>query len=395
MPQLGESIAEATVVNLLVQVGDQVKADQDVVEVETNKATMNVTSPCPGQVHEWLVKLNESYPVGDVLGYLEVHQEDAERLGLETPVLRPDTAKTAAVSDNGPGTLEFDKKPGVQPTVTGLPVPAPAAGASYMSPRMKARMNELGLHAADLAGIAGSGAAGRVTITDFEKFLANLEKHKLSQASSMRVAVADAMRRSWLRPLATVALPVCLDPMLAHRATCSPKPGPALYALRALAIALAENSAPAGRLVGNKIVHPPAIDIGFAVEAEDGVLVPVIRNADRCALNELVPRYDELIKLARQRRVPVEATGGSIATVTNFGTFGLTWATPIPLPEQTLVLGMGAGRQVPSWDAKKNQFVPIVEANFTLSFDHRVLDGGAAGRLLARISALMAHPENL
>jgi len=260
---------------------------------------------------------------------------------------------------------------------------------------MKARMNELGLHAADLAGIAGSGAAGRVTITDFEKFLANLERHKLSQAASMRVAVADAMRRSWLRPLATVALPVCLDPMLAHRATCSPKPGPALYALRALAIALAENSAPAGRLVGNKIVHPPAIDIGFAVEAEDGVLVPVIRNADRCALNELVPRYDELIKLARQRRVPVEATGGSIATVTNFGTFGLTWATPIPLPEQTLVLGMGAGRQVPSWDAKKNQFVPIVEANFTLSFDHRVLDGGAAGRLLARISALMAHPENL
>jgi pyruvate/2-oxoglutarate dehydrogenase complex dihydrolipoamide acyltransferase (E2) component len=395
MPQLGESIAEATVVNLLVQVGDQVKADQDVVEVETNKATMNVTSPCPGQVHEWLVKLNESYPVGDVLGYLEVNKEDAERLGLETPVPRLDTAKAAAVSDNGPGTPEFDKKPGVQPTVTGLPVPAPAAGASYMSPRMKARMNELGLHAADLAGIAGSGAAGRVTISDFEKFLANLEKHKLSQASSMRVAVADAMRRSWLRPLATVALPVCLDPMLAHRATCSPKPGPALYALRALAIALAENSAPAGRLVGNKIVHPPAIDVGFAVEAEDGVLVPVIRNADRCALNELVPRYDELIKLARQRRVPADAIGGSIATVTNFGTFGLTWATPIPLPEQTLVLGMGAGRQVPSWDAKKNQFVPIVEANFTLSFDHRVLDGGAAGRLLARISALMANPETL
>ncbi|MEO8426752.1 MAG: 2-oxo acid dehydrogenase subunit E2 [Verrucomicrobiota bacterium] len=395
MPQLGESIAEATVVNLLVQVGDQVKADQDVVEVETNKATMNVTSPCPGQVHEWLVKLNESYPVGDVLGYLEVNQEDAERLGLETPITRSDTEKTAAVSDDGPSAPEFDKKPGVQPTVTGLPVPAPATGASYMSPRMKARMNELGLHAADLAGIAGSGAAGRVTITDFEKFLANLEKHKLSQASSMRVAVADAMRRSWMRPLATVALPVCLDSMLAHRETCRPKPGPALYALRALAIALAENSAPAGRLVGNKIVHPPAIDVGFAVEVEDGVLVPVIRHADRCALNKLVPRYDELIKLARQRRVPADATGGSIATVTNFGTFGLTWATPIPLPEQTLVLGMGAGRQVPSWDAAKNQFVPIVEANFTLSFDHRVLDGGAAGRLLARIAALMAHPEKL
>jgi pyruvate/2-oxoglutarate dehydrogenase complex dihydrolipoamide acyltransferase (E2) component len=283
----------------------------------------------------------------------------------------------------------------VEPTVRGLPVPAHASGASYMSPRMKARMNELGLHAADLAGIAGSGAAGRLTIQDFENFLANLEKHKLSPASSMRVAVADAMRRSWTRPLATVALPVCVDPMLAHRKACDPKPGPALYALRALALALSENSAPAGRLVGNKIVHPSAIDVGFAVEAEDGVLVPVIRGADKRLLKELVTRYNELVELARQRRLPADATGGSIATVTNFGTFGLTWATPIPLPEQTLVLGMGAGRHMPSWDESKGQFVPVMEANLTLSFDHRVLDGGAAGRLLARIAKLLSEPEKL
>ena len=88
-------------------------------------------------------------------------------------------------------------------------------------------------------------------------------------------------------------------------------------------------------------------------------------------------------------------TGGSIATVTNFGTFGLTWATPIPLPEQSLVLGIGAARRVPSWDASKNQFVPIMEANLTLSFDHRVIDGGAAGRLLMRIADLITHPEQL
>src|SRR5437867_13453721 len=96
----------------------------------------------------------------------------------------------------------------------------------------------------------------------------------------MRVAVADAMRRSWTRPLATVALPVSLDAMLAHRKASEAKPGPALYALRALAVALSENSAPAGRLVGHHIVHPTAIDVGFAVEAEDGVLVTVIRGAD-------------------------------------------------------------------------------------------------------------------
>ena len=393
MPQLGESIAEATVVNLLVKVGDPINVDQDVIEVETNKATMNVTSPCRGRVEKLFVKLNESYPVGAVLGYLEASAEDAARLGLD--VSAPPEPRAETATDHGDKTVPEGRRQKVEPTVRGLPVPAHAAGASYMSPRMKARMNELGLHAADLAGIAGSGAAGRVTIQDFEHYLANLERQKLSPASSMRVAVADAMRRSWTRPLATVALPVCLEPLLAHRKASIPKAGPALYALRALALALAENSAPAGRLVGNKIVHPSAIDLGFAVEAEDGVLVPVIRHADKRWLKELVGRYHELIELARQRRLPAGATGGSIATVTNFGTFGLTWATPIPLPEQTLVLGMGAGRRVPSWNEEKNQFVPVTEANLTLSFDHRVLDGGAAGRLLARLAALLNQPDKL
>src|SRR5213594_395555 len=392
MPQLGESIAEATVINLLVKVGDKVNADQDIIEVETNKATMNVASPCRGRVEHWLVNLNESYPVGTVLGYLEASQEDAAKLGLD--VTAPIESKTDRLAGDRDSALDSETHR-VEPTVRGLPVPAHVAGANYMSPRMKARMHELGLHAADLAGIAGSGAAGRLTIQDFENFLANLEKHKLTPASSMRVAVADAMRRSWARPLATVALPVCLDPMLAHRKNSDPKPGPALYAMRALAIALSENSAPAGRLVGNKIVHPTAIDIGFAVEAEDGVLVPVIRHADKRLLGDLVGRYNELVELARQRRLPADATGGSIATVTNFGTFGLTLATPIPLPEQTLVLGLGAGRRVPSWDEQKGQFVPVTEANLTLSFDHRVLDGGAAGRLLTRVAALMSKPEEL
>jgi pyruvate/2-oxoglutarate dehydrogenase complex dihydrolipoamide acyltransferase (E2) component len=393
MPQLGESIAEATVVNLLVKVGDQVRADQDIIEVETSKAAMNVVSPCPGQVEKFLVKPGESYAVGAVLGYLAASMGDAARLGLDAP---PAKGRDEPV-ERPPGDVASpeEARKGVQPTVRGLPVPANAAGASYMSPRLKARMMELGLHAADLAGLPGSGAAGRVTIQDFEKFIAHLEDHKLTQASSMRVAVADAMRRSWTRPLATVALPVCFDALLNHRKSCNPKPGPALYALRALALALAENSAPAGRLIGNKIVHPSSIDVGFAVEAEEGVLVPVIRDAEKRPLKDLVQRYDELVELARQRKLPADATGGSIATVTNFGTFGLTWATPIPLPEQTLVLGMGAARRVPHWGPGQGQFVPVMEANVTLSFDHRVLDGGAAGRLLARVAELLATPENL
>jgi len=393
MPQLGEAIAEAAIINFLVQPGDDVEADQDLIEVETNKATMNVASPSRGKVETFQARLNESYPVGAVLGYLEVSAEDARRLGLDTPAREKNGEEETSFQSGDTRSPSRPEK--VQAHIRGLPVPANAAGASFMSPRMKARMHELGLHAADLAGVAGSGAAGRLTIQDFEKYLANLEQQKMSQASSMRVAVADAMRRSWTRPLATVGLSVCLEPLFAFRKTAQPKPGPALSALRALAVALSENSAPAGRLVGSKIVHPSAIDIAFAVEAEEGVLVPVIRNADKTPLKDLVAPYNELVELARQRKLPAEATGGSIATVTNFGTFGLEWATPIPLPEQTLVLGIGAARRAPHWDVAKEQFVPVMEANFTLSFDHRVLDGGAAGRLLARVAALLAHPENL
>ena len=392
MPQLGESIAEARIVQFLLKPGDNVEADQDLIEVETDKATMTVASPCKGRIEKFSAKVDESYAVGATLGQIETTKEEATRLGLDvTEPKKSESADTEQVSKSGVNS----GKRRVEPTIRGLPVPANAAGASYLSPRLKARMDELGLHAADLSGVAGSGAAGRVTVEDFEKYISSLEKHKMSGASSMRVAVADAMRRSWTRPLATVGLPVALDPVLAHRKASNPKPGPALYALRALAIALAENSAVAGRLVGNKIIHPSSIDVGFAVEADDGVLVPVIRNADKKSLKDMTQRYNELVELARQRKLPPDATGGSIATVTNFGTFGLIWATPIPLPEQTLVLGMGAGRRAPFWDEAKGQFVPVMEANLTLSFDHRVLDGGAAGRLLQRIGELMKQPEKL
>jgi pyruvate/2-oxoglutarate dehydrogenase complex dihydrolipoamide acyltransferase (E2) component len=390
MPQLGESIAEATIVRILFKADDTVQADTDLIEVETNKAVMAVTAPCSGKILELSAQIGTSYPVGAILGQIEVSAEEAKRLGLddeEKPTRKPAKKR---VENHAPPPQK------VEPTIPGgLPVPAHAGGVTFMSPRMKARIAELGLRSSDLSGIAGSGAGGRVTIEDLERFMESIEKNKITPASPMRKAVADAMIRSCSRPLATVGTPIQLDKLLAHRKSHPAKPGPALYALRALALALAENSAPAGRLIGESIIHPPSVDIGFAVEAEDGVLVPVIRNADQYNLGDLSTRYQRLVELARQRRLGPSDTGNSIATVTNYGTFGLTFATPIPLPEQTLVLGMGVGRTVPNWNPQLEEFVPVVEAMFTLSFDHRVLDGGAAGRLLKRIGELVNDPENL
>ncbi len=394
MPQLGESIAEATIVRFLKNEGDSVEADSNLIEVETNKAVMEVPPPATGILAGPLASEGESYPVGALLGHIEVNGKDPRSTGADAPVEQAPEEPRRVHADKA--AAAHTPPPQVKATVTGLPVPAHATGVTYLSPRMKARMAEVGLHAADLAGVAGSGASGRVTIDDLERFLEDIERNEHSPASPMRVAVADAMRRSWTRPLATVVLPVRIDETLSHRRERAPrKGGLALYALRAIAIALAEHSAPAGRLVGERIIHPRSIDIGFAVEAEEGVLVPVIRNADQHSLQDLVDRYDRLVDLARKRRLPAAETGGSIATVTNYGVFGLTLATPIPLPEQTLLLGIGAGRIAPHWDPGKKEFVPITEAFFTLSFDHRVLDGGAAGRLLKRVSHLLQTPDQL
>ena len=168
-----------------------------------------------------------------------------------------------------------------------------------------------------------------------------------------------------------------------------------LYLLRAFALALKEQPAVAGFLIGAKVVHPRSFDIGVAVAVEDGVLVPVIRQVDAKLLSELVMEYDDLVDRARRRRLTEADTKGGIATVTNFGTFGLTWGTPIPLPNETLILGSGAGVKKPVWSEELSAFVPATEADLEMTFDHRVVDGGGAGLLLRRIVELLQKPESL
>ena len=399
MPQLGESIAEATFVDIKVKPGDEVAVDQEIIDVETNKAVMGVTTPCKGKIDKITAQLKETYPIGSVLGYVEASEADAARFTKQAPP----QAQTE-VAEEIPARADQEVKPardgdGTRPG--GLPVPATLKGASFVSPRVRARMTELQLTPADLAGITGTGAGNRVTIKDLENFLHKIDNQSAKEASAIRTGVADAMRRSWTRPLSTVGSSVNLDPVLQDRQLRAggpegdPKPGPGLYATRALALALAENPTAAAKLIGNRVVQSNSIDVGVAVEAEDGIMVPVIRNADKTSLADLVKKYQELVDLARKRRISPDMQAGGIATVSNFGTFGVEWGTPIPLPDQTLLLGLGAGKRVPSWDEAKKEFVPKTEAQITLSFDHRSIDGGGAARLLKRVVELLEDPKKL
>ena len=404
MPQLGESIAEATIVDIKVKPGDEVAVDQEIIDVETNKAVMGVTTPCKGRIEKITAQLKETYPIGSVLGYVEASEADAARFKKQAPP--PQT-----VAEEIPARADQEVKPARQEKIAagdgdgarpgGLPVPATLKGASFVSPRVRARMAELQLTPADLAAITGTGAGNRVTIKDLENFLHKIDNQSVKEASAIRAGVADAMRRSWTRPLSTVGSSVNLDPILQDRqlragvAEGDPKPGPGLYATRALALALAESPTAAAKLIGNRVVQSNSIDVGVAVEAEDGIMVPVIRNAEKTSLADLVKKYQELVDLARKRRISPDMQAGGIATVSNFGTFGVEWGTPIPLPDQTLLLGLGAGKKVPSWDETKKEFVPKTEAQITLSFDHRSIDGGGAARLLKRVIELLEEPSKL
>jgi len=334
-------------------------------------------------IESFSAEVNETYPVGSTLGYIEASEEDAERLA-QAATVSMDTAHadhpSATTASHPPSQRE---------------VPVDYAGSSFVSARLRARIQELGIHPTDLGVVAGSGVGGRVTTADFEAYLDHLSRRPSKKASPMRLAVADSMRRSWTRPLATLGVSVSLEPIVTHRKTLSPSPGPALYVAKAVALALSEFPQSAGLLVGDKIFLPSSIDIGVAVEVEDGVVVPVFANLDKQPLAELPGQYKKFLQAAREKRLPEEAKRPAIASVTNFGTLGVHWATPIPLPTETLIVGLGYGEMWPFWDEKSGQFRPRLQAELTLSFDHRVIDGGQSGRLVRRILGLLAQPQLL
>lgn len=376
MPQFGESAAEATIVAWLVQPGAQVTAEQELVEVQTEKSLLTVAAPASGTLAEHRAAPGDAVAVGDVIAQLEV----ADGTSTSTS-----SASRPAVS------APHGEAPAVQPARSArgeASLRAAMGDAAFISPAVRARLREAGLTISDLATIHGTGTGGRVSVEDIETYLGHGEP-----MSGVRQAVATAMLRSWQRPLATVARPARMDSLLTHRRTIEGRPSATVYALRALAVALANQPTLACRLYGNRLLKAQSIDLAMAVEFDDGVLTPVIRGVEKLSLAQLTVAVEQVIDRARAGRV--SDAGSAVATVSNYGTFGLTWATPIPLPGQASILGIGSVENVPEWDPALKTWGRARQAELTLTFDHRIADGGAAGRLLQQVADLIEHPEKL
>jgi len=377
MPQFGESAAEATVVAWLVQPGTQVAAEQEIVEVQTEKSLLTVAAPAAGILSELRAAAGDKVAVGDVIALLDVAE------GTPTP----SNASPTIPASGAPATSE-PRTPRTRPSRGEASLRAAMGDAAFISPAVRSRLIESGLTISDLATISGTGTSGRVTVDDIDTYLAHGEP-----MSGVRQAVALAMSRSWQRPLATVARPARMDALLAHRRTVEGRPSATIYALRALAVAMVAQPTLACRLYGNRLLRAQSIDLAVAVEIDDGVLTPVIRGVEKLSLAQLTIAFDQLIDRARAGRV--SDAGSAVATISNYGTFGLTWATPIPLPGQASILGIGSVENVPEWDPAIKGWGRARQAELTLTFDHRIADGGAAGRLLHQVADLLEHPEKL
>lgn len=393
MPQLGEAAAEATVVAWLVQPGSAVKAEQELIEVQTEKSLLTVAAPAEGVLAEVAAKPGEVLKVGDVLGWI------ADPADAAAPAPAPGTSAPpglANVHDVGaPPTPRAARpappRPARSDEGSRLAPPSLLAASGergFLSPRVRAKVAESGLKSSDLAFITGTGAGGRITAADIDRYLALGEP-----MPPIRQAVAAAMTRSWTRPLATVATQVQVDGVLAHRRNVAGRPSLTIYALRALALGLRAGSPFAKRLYGNRVHMPETIDLAVAVEVGDGVLTPVIRKVDELALPELTTAVEAVIEKARAGKVA--DAGEAVASVSNYGVFGLTWATPIPLPGHSVILGISAPQNQPEWNPATKSWDKVRRVELTLTFDHRIADGGDAARLINRIAEMLAKPEKL
>lgn len=385
LPPFGEGVAAAEFVSWLVAAGQPVRRGQDLAEVQTAKATLTVAAPTDGVLAEQVAVAGTEYEVGAVIGWITV-----EAAAAQTEVAPPATAPQAlsepvALDGQGSGTALSAASGGAM---------AAPAGAGHLSPRLRQRLHEWGLTQADLALLRGTGRDGRVQAADLERFVDQVEARPGREAGARRLAIADAMQRSWARPLATVARRLDVDPILQHRRHVAGRPNLTVYAVRALARVLAEQPELAGRKFGKRLLDAGGGGIAVAVAFEDGLVTPVVADPMTGDLSVLSARIDEAIDSARKGR-PVGDPARAAATITNYGSLNLTWATPIPPPEQSCILGLGAVQAVPVWDAAAKGWGRGAQCEMTLTFDHRVADGAVAANVVHRLATLLQKPECL
>lgn len=404
MPELGESVHEGTVSRWLKKVGDFVKEDEPVVEIMTDKVNTELQAPASGILTKILIQEGEPVEVFAAMGIID---ESATAGAVAEPVAAPPKPEAAPVAE--------------QPKVE-APVAAPPAkdGRAWYTPVVRNMAREHGISEADLAGIAGSGEGGRVTKKDVEAYLASGSKpaakpsapklepkapptptvagpdQEILPLAPMRKMIAEHMVRSAAVPTVSTITQCDVTNMVrfreANKEAFQEQYGVKLtytpFFLKALAECLVEfplvNSqlTEDGKILKNNAVHI-GISVALGAKGDEGLIVPVIRDCHTKSLIQIAKDLEAIAKAARNNGLkPADVQGGTF-TLTNPGTYGAMFGTPMINAPQSGILGTYGIQKTPVIVDDMIAIRSIM--HLVLTYDHRLIDGLLAGKFLAAV----------
>ncbi len=377
MPKLGLAMKVGTVGKWLKNEGDKVKKGEALVEVMTDKITNKVESPAEGILIKIVAAKGAKLPIGGLMGVIGEAGEDI------AAILAAGPADTAAAAPK-----------------------APAAGEKVkISPAARKLAEDNGI---DYTRISGTGPEGRITKEDVEKAIESgvgpaddRPTIKVVPYEGMRRAIGENMAASWTtNAKVTEHISVDMSGILAMRKMINEgvkdKDKISVTALltKAVARAIEINPDVNVTLDGDEIKTLQDINIGMAVAVPDGLIVPVIKNANTKKLSEVNAEINDLAKRARKNKLDPDEMGGATFTITNLGGYGsVDWFTPIINPPEAAILGVG--RTVEKPVAVKGEVVVRPMMGLSLSFDHRIIDGAPAAAWLAVLMQLIENPQKI
>jgi len=380
MPKMGLSMKTGTVGKWLKNEGDAVKKGEAVVEVMTEKITNKVEAPADGILLKIVAPKGTKLPVGALMGVIGEPGEDISAILAAPP-------SAAAEGSATPGSQT-------------------AAGQKVkISPAARKLAEENGI---DYTRITGTGPEGRITKEDVEKTIAegvsaadDRPTLEVIPYEGMRRAIGDNMAHSWsIAPKVTHHVSVDISNLLALRKTLNngvkDKDKISITDLLVKAVARALEMKPNINVTldGDAIKVLQDINIGVAVALDDGLIVPVVRNANKKSLAEVSKEVRDLAKRARKNKLNPDEMGGGTFTITNVGAYGsVDWFTPIINQPESAILGVG--RTVDKPVVVDGQIVVRPMMGLSLSFDHRVIDGAPAAEFLAVLLGLIEQPYKI
>lgn len=418
-PDIGEGLDEGTIAEWHVQKGQKVEAGDPLVNMETDKVVTDIPSPKSGTIVATYGKVGETIHVGSPLVEIEIE-------GVEGAAAIAEASKTEAVAEEGAGvvgTLEVAGNNAFLPSsnegiaiTNGDTLPKPSRKA-LATPVARAKAKELGV---DINKVNGTGPAGRVTTTDIDNYIKKspgtaaspvqtgqavpagplVEYEPLSQIrktiarnmiqskhNAAHMSVFDEAEVSELIRIRAKYKSVFLE----KGAKLSYLP----FILKALALSLKHHKSLNSQLDidNNRIIYKKYFNIGIAVDTDDGLVVPVIRNVDQLSIFEIAARIGEISEKARNRKLGIDDMKDGTFTVTNYGSIGGQFAVPVINYPQAGILGIG--RMVEKPVIKDGEITKGTVLPLSLSVDHRIIDGGEVARFLNRLMGYLEDPVSL